>query len=94
MNKLWFIFHSSRDRTKFLGGADVSSSCVSLIFSPMNEKTGRVASWEASERGFTTGVLSEMGLKIEKEGFGVLMEEARKIEDEKKRDGGVAENGL
>jgi hypothetical protein len=41
----------------------LSSSWVSLIFSLVNERTGKVA----SERGFTTGVLSELGLKIEEE---------------------------
>jgi ribosomal protein L13E len=68
------------------------SSWVSLIFSPVNERTGRVASWEVSERGFTVGVLSELGLKIEEESFGVWFEEVRKIEEEKnERDGGVVE---
>lgn len=58
----------------------------------MNEKTGRVASWEVSERGFTAGVLSELGLKIEEESFWVWLEEVRKIEEEKnERHGGVAE---
>ena len=83
MNKLWFIFHFSRDRTKLSSGADLSSSWVSLISSPVNERTMRVA----SEKGFTEGVLSELGLKIDEESFGVWLEEARKIEDEKKRDG-------
>jgi hypothetical protein len=51
-----------------------------------------VASWEVSERGFTVGVLSELGLKIEEESFGVWFEEVRKIEEEKnERDGGVVE---
>jgi ribosomal protein L13E len=68
------------------------SSWVSLIFSPVNERTGRVASWEVSERGFTVGLLSELGLKIEEESFGVWFEEVRKIEEEKnERDGGVVE---
>jgi hypothetical protein len=58
----------------------------------MNERTGRVASWEVSDRGFTVGVLSKFGLKIEEESFGVWLEEVRKIEDEKnERHGGVAE---
>lgn len=51
-----------------------------------------MASWEVSERGFTAGVFSELGLKIEEESFGVWLEEVRKTEDEKnERDGGVAE---
>ena len=51
-----------------------------------------MASWEVSDRGFTAGVLNELGLKIEEESFGVWLEEVRKIEDEKnERDGGVAE---
>ena len=87
MNKLWFIFNFSQDNTKFSGGANLSLSWVSLIFSPVNETTGRVASWEASESGITVEVLSELGLKIEKESFGVWFEEARTIEDENKRDG-------
>jgi hypothetical protein len=58
----------------------------------VNESTGRVASWEVSDRGFTIGVLSELGLKIEEESFGFWLEEVRKIEDEKnERHGGVAE---
>jgi ribosomal protein L13E len=70
----------------------LSSSWVTLIFSPVNERTGRVASWEVSDRGFTVGVLSELGLKIEEESFGFWLEEVRKIEDEKnERHGGVAE---
>jgi hypothetical protein len=74
------------------GGADLSSSWVTLIFSPVNERTGRVASWEVSDRGFTARVLSELGLKIEEESSGVWLEEVRKIEDEKnERHGGVAE---
>jgi hypothetical protein len=45
-----------------------------------------------SDWGFTAGVLSELGLKIEEESFGVWLEEVRKIEDEKnERHGGVAE---
>jgi hypothetical protein len=54
----------------------------------------RVVSWEASESGFSAGVLSELDVKIEDESFGVRLEEARKIEDEKERDGGVAEISL
>jgi hypothetical protein len=64
----------------------LSSSWVTLIFSPVNERTGRVASWEVSDRGFTAGVLSELGLKIEEESFGVWLEEVRKIEDENEED--------
>jgi hypothetical protein len=42
--------------------------------------------------GFTVGLLSELGLKIEEESFGVWFEEVRKIEEEKnERDGGVVE---
>jgi hypothetical protein len=68
------------------GGADLSSSWVTLIFSPVNERIGRVANWEVSDRGFTAGVLSELGLKIEEESFGVWLEEVRKIEDENEED--------
>jgi hypothetical protein len=64
----------------------LSSSWVTLIFSPVNERTGRVASWEVSDRGFTAGVLSELGLKIEEESFGVWLEEVRKFEDENEED--------
>jgi hypothetical protein len=53
-----------------------------------------VVSWEASEGGFSAGVLNELDVKIEDESFGVRLEEARKIEDEKERDGGVAEISL
>jgi hypothetical protein len=52
----------------------------------VNERTGRVVSWEVSDRGFTAGVLSELGLKIEEESFGVWLEEVRKIEDENEED--------
>ncbi len=64
------------------GGADLRSSWVSPILSPVKERTGRVASWEVSERGFVgVLVLRELGLKVEEESFGRKMEEEKNERD-------------
>ena len=75
------------------GGAVLRFSWVSPIFSPLKERTGRVASWEDTDRGFTE-VARELGLKVE-ENLPFCEEEEKKIDDKKnERDVGVAEEAI